>query len=52
MINALTRIKSYLDYGVFQPIQIAGIIALNEDQSCVGEIVDVYKARRDTLVSG
>jgi alanine-synthesizing transaminase len=35
MINALTRIKSYLDYGVFQPIQIAGIIALNEDQACV-----------------
>jgi alanine-synthesizing transaminase len=52
MVNALTRIKSYLDYGVFQPIQIAAIIALNEDQTCVKEIVDVYKHRRDTLVSG
>ncbi|MBU1157414.1 MAG: alanine transaminase [Proteobacteria bacterium] len=52
LITALTRIKSYLDYGVFQPIQIAGIIALNEDQSCVKEIVDVYQARRDTLVNG
>jgi alanine-synthesizing transaminase len=52
MVNALTRIKSYLDYGVFQPIQIAAIIALNEDQTCVKEIVDVYKHRCDTLVSG
>lgn len=52
MVNALTRIKSYLDYGVFQPIQIAAIIALNEDQSCVQEIVDVYKHRRDVLVNG
>ncbi|MBI4797715.1 MAG: alanine transaminase [Desulfarculus sp.] len=52
MVNALTRIKSYLDYGVFQPIQIAAIIALNEDQACVQEIVDVYRHRRDTLVTG
>jgi len=52
MVAALTRIKSYLDYGVFQPIQIAGIIALNEDQSCVGEIVSVYRSRRDVLVDG
>jgi alanine-synthesizing transaminase len=52
LINALTRIKSYLDYGVFQPIQIAGIIALNGDQECVKEIVDVYRKRRDTLVTG
>jgi alanine-synthesizing transaminase len=52
LVNALTRIKSYLDYGVFQPIQIAAIIALNEDQSCVQEIVDVYRHRRDTLVTG
>ena len=52
MVNALTRIKSYLDYGVFQPIQIAGIIALQEDQSCVKEIVDTYKSRRDTLITG
>ncbi len=52
MIHALARIKSYLDYGVFQPIQIAGIIALEGDQTCVGEIVDVYRRRRDVLVDG
>ncbi|MGA7877658.1 MAG: aminotransferase class I/II-fold pyridoxal phosphate-dependent enzyme [Desulfoferrobacter sp.] len=52
MIAALTRIKSYLDYGVFQPIQIAAIIALNEDQSCVQDIVSIYKSRRDALVDG
>ena len=52
MVHALTRIKSYLDYGMFQPIQIASIIALNEDQSCVQEVVDVYRERRDSLISG
>ena len=52
MVHALTRIKSYLDYGVFQPIQIAGIIALNEDQSCVTQIVETYRKRRDVLVKG
>jgi alanine-synthesizing transaminase len=52
MIQALARIKSYLDYGVFQPIQIAGIIALEEDQRCVREIVEVYRKRRDVLVGG
>ncbi|MGH7354579.1 MAG: aminotransferase class I/II-fold pyridoxal phosphate-dependent enzyme [Candidatus Rokuibacteriota bacterium] len=52
MIHALARIKSYLDYGVFQPIQIAGIIALEGDQSVVGEINEVYRKRRDTLVDG
>ncbi len=52
MIAALARIKSYLDYGIFQPIQIAAIIALNEDQSCVGEICDIYQERRDALVDG
>ena len=52
LVNALTRIKSYLDYGVFQPIQIAAVEALNKDQACVQEIVDIYKARRDTLVTG
>ena len=52
MVHALTRIKSYLDYGIFQPIQIASIIALNEDQHCVQEINDIYKERRDTLVNG
>lgn len=52
MVQALTRIKSYLDYGIFQPIQIAAIIALNEDQSCVDEIVNVYRERRDVLCEG
>ena len=52
MIHALTRIKSYLDYGIFQPIQIASIIALNGPQDCVKEIVDIYKDRRDALVDG
>jgi alanine-synthesizing transaminase len=52
IISALTRIKSYLDYGIFQPIQIASIIALNSDQSCVQEIVEVYRSRRDVLVEG
>ena len=52
IISALTRIKSYLDYGIFQPIQIASIIALNSDQSCVKEIVNTYRSRRDVLVDG
>jgi alanine-synthesizing transaminase len=51
-IFALKRIKSYLDYGDFQPIQIASIIALNEDQSCVDEIREVYRERRDALITG
>jgi alanine-synthesizing transaminase len=52
MIHALARIKSYLDYGVFQPIQIAGIIALEGDQSVVADINEVYRKRRDVLVNG
>ncbi|HLC40935.1 MAG TPA: alanine transaminase [Methylomirabilota bacterium] len=52
MINALARIKSYLDYGVFQPIQIAGIVALEGDQSCVKALVEIYRKRRDVLVTG
>ncbi|MGD9330684.1 MAG: aminotransferase class I/II-fold pyridoxal phosphate-dependent enzyme [Desulfobacterales bacterium] len=52
IIAALKRIKSYLDYGIFQPIQIASIIALNEDQSCVAEIRDTYRERRDALITG
>jgi alanine-synthesizing transaminase len=52
IIAALTRIKSYLDYGVFQPIQIAATVALNSDQSCVQEIVNIYRSRRDVLVDG
>jgi alanine-synthesizing transaminase len=51
-IFALRRIKSYLDYGIFQPIQIAAIIALNGDQECVAEICNTYKSRRDTLING
>jgi len=52
VIFALRRIKSYLDYGIFQPIQIAAIIALNGPQDCVNEICETYKTRRDTLIRG
>ncbi len=52
LVHALARIKSYLDYGIFQPIQIASIIALNGDYSCVEKIVEEYKNRRDALISG
>ena len=52
MIHALTRIKSYLDYGMFQPIQIATAVALNGPQDCVTEIADVYRQRRDVLIEG
>lgn len=52
IIAALRRIKSYLDYGIFQPIQIASIIALNGQQDCVEQIRITYKERRDTLIKG
>ncbi|MBI4518448.1 MAG: alanine transaminase [Deltaproteobacteria bacterium] len=52
MVGALARIKSYLDYGIFQPIQIAAIHALNGPQDCVQEICQTYQSRRDTLVDG
>jgi alanine-synthesizing transaminase len=52
LISALTRIKSYLDYGIFQPIQIASIIALNGPREPVDEIVACYKSRRDALIKG
>ncbi|MBW2064271.1 MAG: aminotransferase class I/II-fold pyridoxal phosphate-dependent enzyme [Deltaproteobacteria bacterium] len=52
LIEALTRLKSYLDYGIFQPIQIAAIIALKGPDDCVQEIVQEYKKRRDVLVDG
>jgi alanine-synthesizing transaminase len=52
MINALGRIKSYFDYGVFQPIQIASIIALNECDADVAEIAEKYRKRRDALCEG
>ena len=52
MIAALARLKSYYDYGMFAPIQIAGIQALNGAQECVGEIRDMYRERRDVLIRG
>jgi len=52
MINALVRIKSYLDYGMFQPIQIASVIALESGPEVVQEVVGVYQGRRDKLVDG
>lgn len=52
MVSALSRIKSYLDYGPFQPIQIASIIALDGPQDCVEEIRNTYRSRRDSLISG
>ncbi|MDH5478704.1 MAG: aminotransferase class I/II-fold pyridoxal phosphate-dependent enzyme [Nitrospinota bacterium] len=52
MVYALQRIKGYLDYGMFQPIQIASIIALNGPQDCVKDIRKTYQSRRDVLVDG
>ena len=52
MVAALTRLKSYLDYGVFQPIQIAAIIALNECEPETKAYRDVYRGRRDVLIEG
>jgi alanine-synthesizing transaminase len=51
MVQALTRVKSYLDYGIFQPIQIAAAHALRGDQECVTEAEEVYRGRRDALVA-
>jgi alanine-synthesizing transaminase len=50
LIQALTRVKSYLDYGAFTPIQVAAAAALNGPQDCIDEIRGVYRRRRDTLV--
>ncbi|OGW48039.1 MAG: alanine transaminase [Nitrospirae bacterium GWC2_57_9] len=52
VVGALVKIKSYLDYGMFQPIQIASIIALNGPQRCVKQISDMYQSRRDALIGG
>lgn len=52
LIHALTRIKSYLDYGTFTPIQVAATAALNGPQECVDEVRKLYKERRDVLVKG
>lgn len=50
LISALSRVKSYLDYGAFAPIQIAATAALNGPESCIDEMRDVYRRRRDVLV--
>jgi alanine-synthesizing transaminase len=50
LVGALTRIKSYLDYGAFTPVQVAAATALNGPQDCIGEIRAVYRSRRDVLV--
>ena len=52
LVKALQRIKSYLDYGTFTPIQVAAITALEESQQCVAEIRDMYCSRRDVLCDG
>lgn len=52
VVGALIKIKSYLDYGMFQPIQIASIIALNGPQECVLETTEMYRSRRDVLIEG
>ena len=51
MCAALARVKSYLDYGAYTPIQVAAAAALNGPQDCVDEIRAIYKSRRDCLVS-
>ena len=50
IISALARVKSYLDYGAFTPVQVAATAALNGPQECVDEFRDVYRRRRDVLV--
>lgn len=52
LIDALTRVKSYLDYGAFTPIQVAATAALNGPQDCIDEHRRIYKKRRDVLVDG
>tara|TARA_B100000530_G_scaffold336373_1_gene290891 strand:- start:954 stop:2147 length:1194 start_codon:yes stop_codon:yes gene_type:complete len=52
LISALARVKSYLDYGAFTPIQVAAATALNGPQDCVIETRNIYKARRDVLIGG
>jgi alanine-synthesizing transaminase len=52
VVQALARLKSYLDYGTFQPIQIASIIAMNEVPEYPDEVREIYRGRRDTLCDG
>ena len=50
IISALKRVKSYLDYGIFQPIQISAITALNETRDCVEQAAETYRTRRNRLI--
>ena len=52
LIQALTRIKSYLDYGAFTPVQVAAAAALNGPQDCIVEARNTYKERRDVMIDG
>jgi alanine-synthesizing transaminase len=52
LVKALARMKSYLDYGMFTPVQVAAIAALEGPQHCVAEICDMYRRRRDVLCEG
>jgi alanine-synthesizing transaminase len=52
LIAALARVKSYLDYGAFTPIQVAATAALNGPQDCIDEIRQRYRVRRDVLIEG
>lgn len=52
LIAALSRMKSYLDYGAFTPIQVAAVAALNGPQDCVAQMRDLYRERRDVLIRG
>ena len=52
VVQALAKLKSYLDYGTFQPIQIASTVTLNEDPDHPREVLPIYQARRDALCDG
>jgi alanine-synthesizing transaminase len=52
LISALARMKSYLDYGAFTPIQVAAAAALNGPQDCVRQMRDLYRERRDVIIRG
>jgi alanine-synthesizing transaminase len=52
IVAALTKLKSYLDYGTFQPVQIAAIVAMNEAVDYPEQLRAIYQSRRDTLIDG
>ena len=52
IVAALTKLKSYLDYGTFQPVQIAAIVAMNEAVDYPGQLLAIYQSRRDTFIEG